>query len=119
MKISFYPGTNMAQAAAEVSAFSNRIQGQFPPGTQPPFIIRFDAFHPARGQLVLSSPQRSNNELVDLANVYVRSSFTSIPGLVAPPPFGGIVRTIVIKANPDQLAAHNLTTGSVGPGVAI
>ncbi len=109
MKISFYPGTNMAQAAAEVSAFSNRIQGQFPPGTQPPFIIRFDASTLPVGQLVLSSPQRSNNELVDLANVYVRASFTSIPGLVAPPPFGGNVRTIVIKANPDQLAAHNLT----------
>jgi multidrug efflux pump subunit AcrB len=109
MKISFYPGTNMAQAAAEVSAFSNRIQGQFPPGTQPPFIIRFDASTLPVGQLVLSSPQRSNNELVDLANVYVRASFTSIPGLVAPPPFGGNVRTIVIKANPDQMAAHNLT----------
>jgi multidrug efflux pump subunit AcrB len=109
MKISFYPGTNMAQAAAEVSAFSNRIQGQFPPGTQPPFIIRFDASTLPVGQLVLSSAQRSNNELVDLANVYVRASFTSIPGLVAPPPFGGNVRTIVIKANPDQMAAHSLT----------
>jgi len=109
MKISFYPGTHMAQAAAEVSAFSNRIQGQFPPGSQPPFIIRFDASTLPVGQLVLSSPTRSNNELLDLANVYVRSSFTSIPGLVAPPPFGGNVRTIVIKANPDEMAVHNLT----------
>src|SRR5258705_5649900 len=109
MKISFYPGTNMAQAAAEVSAFSNRMQGQFPPGSQPPFIIRFDASTLPVGQLVVSSPTRSNNELLDLANVYVRASFTSIPGLVAAPPFGGNVRTIVIKANPDQLAAHNLT----------
>ena len=109
MKISFYPGTNMAQAAAEVSAFSNRIQGQFPPGSQPPFIIRFDASTLPVGQLVLSSPTRSNNELLDLANVYVRSSFTSIPGLVAPPPFGGNVRTVVIKANPDEMAVHNLT----------
>jgi multidrug efflux pump subunit AcrB len=109
MKISFYPGTNMAQAAAEVSAFSNRMQGQLPPGSQPPFIIRFDASTLPVGQLVLSSPKRSNNELLDLANVYVRSSFTSIPGLVAPPPFGGNVRTVVIKVNPDQLAAHSLT----------
>ncbi len=109
MKISFYPETNMAQAAAEVSAFSNRMQGQFPPGSQPPFIIRFDASTLPVGQLVVSSPTRSNNELLDLANVYVRASFTSIPGLVAAPPFGGNVRTVVIKANPDQLAAHNLT----------
>ena len=43
MKLSFYPGTNMAQAAAEVSAFSNRAQAIFPNGSQPPFILRFDA----------------------------------------------------------------------------
>ncbi|WP_333820530.1 efflux RND transporter permease subunit [Ohtaekwangia sp.] len=109
MKITFYPGTNMAQAAAELSAFSNRIQAIFPPGSQPPFIIRFDASTLPVGQLVLSSPIRSNNELADLANVYVRASFTSIPGLVAPPPFGGNIRTIVIKADPDLLRSHNLT----------
>lgn len=109
MKINFYPGTNMAQAAAEVSAFSNRIQAAFPPGSNPPFIIRFDASTLPVGQLVLSSEKRSNNELLDMANVYVRSSFTSIPGLVSSPPFGGNARTIVIKADPSLLRAHNMT----------
>src|SRR6195256_3777317 len=71
MKLTFYEGTNMAQAVAEVSAFSNRAQATFPPGTQPPFIIRFDASTLPVGQLVLSSKTRSNNELMDLANVYV------------------------------------------------
>lgn len=109
MKINFYPGTNMAQAAAEVSAFSNRIQAAFPPGSNPPFIVRFDASTLPVGQLVLSSDKRNNNELLDLANVYVRSSFTSIPGLVSSPPFGGNVRTVVIKADPELLRQHNLT----------
>ena len=109
MKITFYPGTNMAQAAAEVSAFSNRIQAIFPPGSQPPFIIRFDASTLPVGQLVLKSSTRNNNELLDLANTYVRSSFTSIPGIVSAPPFGGNLRTIVIKADPELLRSHNLT----------
>lgn len=109
MKLSFYEGTDMAQAAAEVSAFANRIQAIFPPGSQPPFVIRFDASTLPVGELVLSSDKRTNNELMDLANVYVRSSFTSIPGLVAPPPFGGNIRTVVIKADPEQLRIHNLT----------
>jgi len=109
MKFTFYPGTNMAQAQAELSAFGNRVQAVFPPGSQPPFIIRFDASTLPIGQLVISSPTRSNNELLDLANTYVRSSFTSIPGLVAPAPFGGNVRTIVIKADPELLRSHNLT----------
>src|SRR3978361_2162571 len=71
MKLSFYEGTNMAQAAAEVSAFSNRAQAQFPQGSNPPFIIRFDASTLPIGQLILSSPIRNNNELQDLGNVYV------------------------------------------------
>jgi multidrug efflux pump subunit AcrB len=109
MKLTFYEGTNMAQAAAEVSAFSNRAQAIFPQGSNPPFIIRFDASTLPVGQLVLSSKVRSNNELLDLANVYVRSSFTTIPGLVSPAPFGGNVRTVVIKVDPELLRAHNLT----------
>src|SRR5687768_9528428 len=113
MKISFYPGTNMAQAAAELSAFANRIQAIFPPGSNPPFIIRFDASTLPVGQVVLSSDRRSNNELLDLANVYVRSSFTTIPGLVSAPPFGGNVRTIVIKVDPAMLRSHNLTPDQV------
>jgi len=113
IKLTFYEGTNMAQAAAEVTGFTNRAQGIFPPGSQPPFILRFDASTLPVGQLVLSSPKRSNNELQDLANVYVRSSFTSIPGLVSPAPFGGNQRTVVIKVDPELLRAHNLTPDQV------
>lgn len=113
MKLSFYAGTNMAQAAAEVTAFCNRAQVVFPPGSQPPFIIRFDASTLPVGQLVLRSKTRSNNELQDLANSYVRSSFTSIPGLISPAPFGGSVRSIVIKVDPALLQAHNLTADQV------
>ncbi|HVS92981.1 MAG TPA: efflux RND transporter permease subunit [Mucilaginibacter sp.] len=109
IKLTFYQGTNMAQAAAEVTGYTNRAQAIFPPGSQPPFILRFDASTLPVGQLVLSSPTRSNNELMDMANIYVRSQFTSVPGLVAPAPFGGNVRTIVIKADPELMRAHNVT----------
>jgi multidrug efflux pump subunit AcrB len=119
MKLSFYPGTNMAQAAAEVSAFSNRAQAIFPNGSQPPFILRFDASTLPVGQLVITSPIRSNNELLDLANVYVRSAFTSIPGLVSPAPFGGNVRTVVIKADPELMRAHNMTPDQLVAAIRI
>jgi multidrug efflux pump subunit AcrB len=113
IKITFYEGTNMAQAAAEVTAFTNRAQAIFPQGSQPPFILRFDASTLPVGQLVLSSPTRTNTELLDYALVYVRSSFTSIPGLVAPAPFGGNVRTVVVKVDPTLLRAHNLTPDQI------
>jgi len=109
IKLTFYQGTNMAQAAAEVTSYITRAQAIFPPGSQPPFIIRFDASTLPVGQLVLSSPKRSNNELMDMANVYVRAQFTSVPGLVSPAPFGGNVRTVVIKADPELMRAHSVT----------
>ena len=109
IKVTFYEGTNMAQAAAEVTAYTNRAQAGFPQGSQPPFILRFDASTLPVGQLVLSSPTRSNNELLDFALVYIRSAFTTVPGLVAPAPFGGNQRTVVIKADPELLRQHNLT----------
>jgi multidrug efflux pump subunit AcrB len=113
MKLTYYEGTNMAQAAAELSSLSNRIQAVFPPGSNPPFIIRFDASSLPVGQLVLSSPIRSNNELQDMANIYVRASFTSIPGLLAPAPFGGNIRTVEINVDPQRLRAHNLTPDQI------
>jgi len=109
LKLTFYENTNMAQAASEVSSYTIRAQASFPPGSQPPFILRFDASTLPVGQLVLSSPKRSNNELLDLANIYVRAQFSTVPGLVSPAPFGGNVRTVVIKADPELLRSHNLT----------
>lgn len=119
MKLTFYEGTDMAQAAAEVSAFSNRMQVAFPPGSSPPFIVRFDASSLPVGQLVLSSDTKSNNELQELANTTVRSSFTNIPGLLSSPPFGGSPRTIEINVNPDQLRAHSLTIDQVVEAIQI
>lgn len=119
MKLTFYEGTDMAQAAAEVSAFSNRMQVAFPPGSSPPFIVRFDASSLPIGQLVLSSNTKSNNELQELANTTVRSSFTAIPGLLSSPPFGGSPRTIEINVHPDQLRAHSLTIDQVVEAIQI
>ncbi|HVU96958.1 MAG TPA: hypothetical protein VHE34_17130 [Puia sp.] len=76
----------------------------FPCGSNPPFIIRFDTSTLPVGELVLSSEKRNNNELADMANIYLRASFTQIPGLLSAPPFGGNIRTVVIKADPEPLA---------------
>jgi len=113
IKLTFYQGTNMAQAAAEVSAFSSRSQASFPPGSQPPFVLRFDASTLPVGQLVLSSPTKTVNELQDLANVYIRPNFNTIQGLVSPAPFGGNARTILIKVNPDLMRQHNISPDQI------
>jgi multidrug efflux pump subunit AcrB len=117
LKLSFYDGTNMAQAAAEVTSLTNRAFASMPDGTPPPIILRFDASSLPVGQLTLSSTKRNNNELQDLATTLVRPTFSSVPGLSSPPPVGGNVRTVVIDVDPALMRSHNLTPQEITAAV--
>src|SRR5436305_589792 len=59
MKLFFHPGTDMAQALAETVGYVNRARAFMPPGTVPPFIMRFDTGSVPVGYLVLSSETKS------------------------------------------------------------
>src|ERR1051325_7344223 len=106
MKLFFHPGTNMAQAMAETIGYVTRSRAFMPPGTVSPFITRFDAGSVPVGYLVLSSPTRSIGEIQDQALFKVRPMFASLPGVSAPPPFGGSQRTIVVTVDPDRLRSY-------------
>src|SRR5438132_829742 len=43
LKLYFHPGTDIAQSMAQVTAMAFRATSFIPPGTLPPFIVRFDA----------------------------------------------------------------------------
>jgi multidrug efflux pump subunit AcrB len=109
MKLVFHEGTNMAQAMAETIGYVNRARAFMPPGTVPPFITRFDAGSVAVGQLVFSSATYTQGELQDFALNRVRPLFATLPGVSAPPPFGGNQRTIVITLNPDKLQQYRIS----------
>ncbi len=113
MKLYFHPGTDMVQAMAETVAQVNRARAFMPPGTVPPFVVRFDAGSVPVGYLVLSSTTKNITEIQDLAYIRVRPTLVSLPGVSAPPPFGGNQRTIVIHADPDRLKAHRLSPDEV------
>ena len=63
MKLYFHPGTNMAQAMAETVGYVNRARSFMPPGTVPPFVMRFDTGSVPVGYLVLSSQSRTIGEI--------------------------------------------------------
>jgi multidrug efflux pump subunit AcrB len=109
MKLVFHPDTNMSQAMSETVGYVNRARAFMPPGTVPPFITRFDAGSVAVGQLVFNSATRSQGELQDFALNRVRPLFATLPGVSAPPPFGGNQRTIVITLDPDKLRQYQLS----------
>lgn len=113
IKLSFHPSTDMSQASAETTAYIARALAYMPSGTVPPFVMRYDAGSLPVGDLILSSPQRSQAELDDLAQARIRPLFASLAGVSAPPPFGGNPRSVIVTLNPDQMAAHHLAPDDV------
>src|SRR5271165_6060497 len=109
MKLVFHQDTNMSQAMSETVGYVNRSRAFMPPGTVPPFITRFDAGSVAVGLLVFSSPTHSQGEMQDFALNRVRPLFATLPGVSAPPPFGGNQRTIVITLDPDKLRQYRIS----------
>lgn len=113
MKLHFHPGTNMAQAMAETINYVNRSRAFMPPGTVSPFVMRFDTGSVPVGYLVLSSETRTIAEIQDLALFKVRPLFSALPGVSAPPPFGGSARTVVLRVDPDRLRAYGISADDV------
>src|SRR5437870_10676371 len=113
LKLTFHPGTDMAQALAQTVGYVNRARAFMPPGTVGPFIMRFDAGTVPVGYLVFSSDTRSLAEIQDLALNRVRPLFATLPGVSAPPPFGGAARTIVVSVDPDRLRAYRMSPEEV------
>ena len=109
MKLTFYPGTDMAQAAGEVSTSVSRAMGFLPAGAVPPMVVRFDGSSLPVGNLVFESDQRSVNELQTLAITKIRPMFTEIPGITSPAPFGGNIRSIVINIDPEAMQSNGLS----------
>ncbi|MGV3557307.1 efflux RND transporter permease subunit [Larkinella arboricola] len=119
IKLSFYPGTDMAQAAAEVANNVSRAKAYMPEGTVPPQVVRFDASSVPVGQLVFESQSRSLNEIQDFASSRVRPMFSRIPGVSSPPPFGGNQRTVIIKIDPQLVRSYQLTPEEVIKSIVI
>src|SRR4051794_10944279 len=118
MKLFFHPGTDMAQAMAETVGYVNRSRAFMPPGTVPPFIMRFDTGSVPVGYLVLSSDTKSVEEIQDQALFKVRPMFAAIEGVSAPPPFGGAQRTVVVRADPNAITGRNLSADDVVQALA-
>src|SRR5205085_5317149 len=93
--------------------YVTRSRAFMPPGTVSPFITRFDAGSVPVGYLVLSSETKSIGEIQDQALFKVRPMFSALPGVSAPPPFGGSQRTVVVRLNPDRLRSYAMSPDEV------
>ncbi len=104
IKIFFQPTVNINAALAQVSAMSQTVLKQMPPGITPPLILSFDASSVPILQLALSSDTLSETTLFDDASSFIRPQLASVAGAAIPLPYGGKVRQV--QADLDQQALH-------------
>jgi multidrug efflux pump subunit AcrB len=113
-ELSFFPGTDMGQAMAQVVAMSDRAMSWMPKGTLPPMIMRMDAGSVPVGYLVFESEKTSLGLMGDLAQNIIRPLVQKyVPGTVAISPFGPNMRSIIINVDPQKLLDYNLTPQAV------
>jgi len=118
-ELSFFPGTDMGQAMAQVVAMSDRAMSWMPKGTLPPMIMRMDAGSVPVGYLVFESKTVSLGDMGDLAQNIVRPLVQKyVPGTVAISPFGPNMRSIVLNVDPHKLEQYNLTPKDVSEALA-
>jgi multidrug efflux pump subunit AcrB len=118
-ELSFFPGTDMGQAMAQVVAMSDRAMSWMPKGTLPPMIMRMDAGSVPVGYLVFESDSVSLGDMGDLAQNVVRPLVQkNVPGTVAISPFGPNMRSIVVNVDPHKLRKYNLTPDQVNVALA-
>ncbi len=114
LKLSFFPGTDMGAAEAEVVAMANRAMSRMPPGTLPPMIMRMDEGTVPAGYLVFRSSTTPLGLVADYAQNIVRPLVqANVPGTVAVSPFGPNVRTILVQVDPQKLQNYNLSPQDV------
>jgi CzcA family heavy metal efflux pump len=113
VKIFLQPGASLDTANAQVTAVSQFILRQLPPGTLPPLIINYSASSVPILQLGLSGDGLSEQQLNDLGQNFVRPQLVTVPGAVIPYPFGGKQRQVMIDLNPGLLQSKGLSPQDV------
>ncbi len=118
IRIYFQPGANIAQGISQVTATSQTIQRILPPGTQPPYILRYDASDVPVIQAAVHSETLPEQSLSDYATNFVRTQFATVQGAQVTLPYGGRGRVINVDINPQALYAHGLSPYDVSNAIS-
>jgi multidrug efflux pump subunit AcrB len=109
VKIFLQRGASLDTANAQITAESQNILRQLPPGTLPPLIINYSASSVPVLQLGLSGKGLSEQQLNDLGQNFLRTQLVTVPGAVVPYPFGGKPRQVMINLVPRQMQAKGVS----------
>src|SRR5580700_5113377 len=118
VKIFFQPNADIRTANAQVTAVSQTIIKQLPPGATPPLILNYSASTVPIVQLALSGDGLTEQNLGDIAINQLRTPLVTVPGAAIPYPYGGKQRQIQIDIDTSALQALGLSGNDVANALA-
>jgi multidrug efflux pump subunit AcrB len=113
VKIYLQPNASVPVAMAQLTAASQAVLKQLPPGETPPLILSFSASNVPVLRLGLSGANFSEQQLNDLALNFLRVQLVTVPGAAVPYPYGGKQRVISIDIDNQQLQARGLSPADI------
>src|ERR1700722_8037736 len=113
VKIFLQPGASLDTANAQVSAASEFMLRNLPPGILPPQIINFSASSVPIVQLGLGGKGLSESQLNDYGLNRIRPQLITISGAVVTNVYGGKQRSIMVNIDPKRLQALGLAPSDV------
>jgi multidrug efflux pump subunit AcrB len=113
VKIYLQPNASIDRANAQITAVSQTILRQLPPGSLPPLILDYNASTVPILQLGLSGKNLTESQLNDLALNFLRTQLVTVPGASVPFPFGGRQRQVMVNLNQGLLQSKGLSPSDV------
>jgi CzcA family heavy metal efflux pump len=113
VKIYLQPGASLDTANAQITAASQFLIKQLPPGILPPQIINFSASTVPILQIGVSGQDMTEQQLNDIATNFVRPQLVTVPGDVLPAPYGGKQREILINMDQAEMQAKGIAPGDL------
>jgi len=118
VKIFFQPNVDIRTANAQVTAISQTLLKQMPPGATPPLILNYSASTVPIIQVALSGEGLTEQNLADIGINQLRTPLVTVPGAAIPYPFGGKQRQVQIDLNSTALQARGLSGQDVANALA-
>jgi multidrug efflux pump subunit AcrB len=118
IKIFFQPNVDIRTANAQVTAISQTLLKQMPPGATPPLILNYSASTVPIIQVALSGDGLTEQNLADIGINQLRTPLVTVPGAAIPYPFGGKQRQVQIDLNLGALQARGLSGQDVSNALA-
>jgi multidrug efflux pump subunit AcrB len=113
VKVYLQPGASLDTANAQVTAASQYLLRQLPPGILPPQIISFSASSVPILQIGVSGKGMTEQALNDTAANFIRPQLVNVPGAVMPLPYGGKQREVLINMDQAEMQAKGVASSDL------